>query len=249
VVDNQSSDTTARIATAHGALVEYAGPERSAQRNWGARAGHGDYLLFIDSDMSLPPTVVSECLATIKKTSSPAVIISETTEGDGFLVRCRQLERSCYVGDDTIEAARFMSRDAFARAGGFDETLSGPEDWDLSNRLSGGSKLPRIDSLISHDEDGLQLATLLKKKRYYARSFVSYWRRHGHKSIARSNPVFRRAFLRNWRRFVRHPVLGTGVLFIKSLEAVAAVLGLLDVLATRSADVTQEREYSQEQKY
>jgi hypothetical protein len=178
--------------------------------------------------MRLESEVVKDCVSSIALTEAAAVIIPEVTEGTGFVARCRQLERSCYAGDDSVEAARFFSRDVFEKSGGFDENLTGPEDWDLTTRIRAGRILPRTRSVIFHDEDGLALLTLMAKKRYYAASFVRYWRKHGRSSVARSNPLFRSAFRRNWRRLARHPILTVGMLVIKTLEAGAAGWGILE---------------------
>ncbi len=228
VVDNRSTDETLVIAARYCDRVESFGPERSAQRNRGTRLSRGDYLLFIDSDMELAPSVVAECVAAVMETGAPGAVIPEISIGQGFVARCRALERSCYVGDDAIEAARFFTREAFDASGGFDEDLTGPEDWDLSMRIAGGGHLPRTASYISHDEGRLRLRAVLVKKRYYATSSLRYWRKHGRSATGQANLVFRPAFLRNWRRLVPHPVLTIGFLSIKSLEAAAVLWGIVE---------------------
>lgn len=239
VVDNGSSDETLLIADRHADIVEHHGPERSAQRNLGAQVAHGDYLLFIDSDMTLTPGVVGDCVEAIGLHKVPAVVIPEVSVGEGFLARCRALERSCYTGDNDIEAARFFTREAFETSGGFDENLTGPEDWDLSMRIAGGTQLPRTTSQISHNEGRLQLGAVLGKKRYYAASSLTYWRKHGRSTFSQANLIFRPAFLRNWRRLLSHPVLTIGFLSLKSLEAAAGLSGVIEAQArgrTRQAD-------------
>lgn len=230
VIDNASSDGTSEIARRYANLFETHGPERSAQRNRGARISSGTYLLFIDADMTLAPTVVEECVDIALSTGAPGIVIPETTLGYGFVAQCRAFERSFYVGDDSVEAARFFSRTAFEEVTGFDEALTGPEDWDLTARVSRGRSLPRISSYISHDEGRLTLSEDLGKKKYYGASFLRYWRKRGRSSIGQGNLVFRPAFLRNWRQFARHPVLGAGVLSLKSLESAAAMWGVAEVM-------------------
>jgi len=58
VVDNGSTDGTTAIAEEWADVVLHAGPERSAQRNYGARAYPAPVVGFIDADMVLAPTVV-----------------------------------------------------------------------------------------------------------------------------------------------------------------------------------------------
>lgn len=231
VVDNQSTDETLEIARRYCDIVESFGPERSAQRNRGARLGRGEYVLFIDSDMRLAPGVVSECVDAIRSSSAPAVIIPEESVGEGFLANCRALERSCYVGDDTIEGARFFTRADFERALGFDENLVAMEDWDLSTRVAAGRRLPRIRSYITHDEGRLRLGAVLAKKRYYSASALQYWRKHGRSTLGQSNLIFRPAFLRNWRRLLRHPVLTAGFLSLKGMETATVAWGVVEAKA------------------
>jgi glycosyltransferase involved in cell wall biosynthesis len=235
VIDNQSIDDTLEIARRYGDVVEVFGPERSAQRNRGARLAHGDYLLFVDSDMRLSERVIDECMGAIHGIGAPGVIIPEVSTGEGFWAQARALERSCYLDDDTIEAARFFPRAEFERSGGFDENLVAMEDWDLSKRIAGGRRLPRTVSHIDHDEGRLRLASVLAKKRYYAASSQLYWRKHGRSTLGQANLVFRPAFLRNWRRLFRHPILTVGFLSLKTLETFAVLWGLVQAKTRKPA--------------
>jgi glycosyltransferase involved in cell wall biosynthesis len=235
VIDNHSTDGTLEIARRYGDVVEVFGPERSAQRNRGAHLAHGDYLLFIDSDMRLDQRVVSDCVDAVRVMAAPAVIIPEVSTGEGFWARARALERSCYLGDDAIEGARFFPRAEFERSGGFDENLVAMEDWDLSKRIAGGRRLPRTVSHIDHDEGRLRLASVLAKKRYYAASSQLYWRKHGRSTLGQANLVFRPAFLRNWRRLFRHPILTVGFLSLKTLETFAVLWGLVQAKTRKPA--------------
>jgi arabinofuranan 3-O-arabinosyltransferase len=225
VVDNHSTDMTRDIADRFADIVLVAGPERSAQRNRGAARAGGEFLLFCDSDMVLGPEVVAACMDAV--TDADAVVIPEATSGVGFLAACKALERSCYVGDETIEAARFFRRDAFQRLGGYDERLTGPEDWDLPARmLECGATIARADALIVHDEGRLSLRELLRSKYYYGRSFAPYVARHP-QLARRQIRLIRPAFVRHWRRLMRRPVLSLGMIAMKTAELVAGGTGYL----------------------
>ena len=226
VVDNASTDATAEIARRFTDHVLERGPERSAQRNAGVEAAGGEFVVILDADMILEPQTVGECVRTAEATGAVAVVIPEATIGEGVVAAIRKLERSCYEGDPTVEAARFFDRGAFLRYGGYDEELSGPEDWDLPARMRrAGEVVERAGGArILHDETGLTLRSHLGKKFYYGKSLRRYARRHP-TLAARQFNLIRPAFVRNWRRLARHPVLAVGVFVLKTAEFTAGAAG------------------------
>ena len=242
VVDNSSSDATLEIAGRYADRVATTGPERSAQRNLGAQLAGGGHLLFIDSDMVLDADVVSDGVALLERSGMPAAVIPEETIGDGFWTRCRTLERSCYTGDDTIEAARLYTREAFEAAGGFDLRLTAPEDWDLSRRVAQRRHLPRTHAMILHDEGRIRLGPLYQKKRYYAVGYLRFLRRYRRGALAQANPILRAAYLRHWRRLARHPLLTAGMFTIKVVELTAVVHGAAEG-AVRGVDPRRRNVY------
>jgi len=227
VVDNKSGDGTVRVAQELADHVVDWGPERTAQRNRGALIAQGRFLLFIDSDMVLSPGVVSDCLAAAAASEAPAVVIPETSTGVGFWAKCRAHERACYVGDDLIEAARFIDQRKFQSVGGYDERLIGGDDWDLSRRVAQGFRLPRTESVIIHDEGRIILRRWLAKKAYYAGSFSAYHAKYGATALRQANLVFRSAFIRHWRRLALHPVLTLGLFCLKGMELTASTWGFV----------------------
>ena len=227
VVDNGSADDTLEIARTATPLVFTHGPERCAQRNAGVRASTGSYIVFIDSDMVLAPTVIERCVRVM--TDEPAVrgvIIPERSLGEGFWARCKALERSCYVGDDTIEAARFFARDAFEAVGSYDEALTAAEDWDLSQRVSALGPLRRIDAYITHLEGALTLRKTMRTKFYYGTTLGRYIRKQPARS-ARQFQLIRPAFLRHWRRLLAQPTLTAGMIVMKGCEFAAGAAGIV----------------------
>ncbi len=170
VVDNNSTDKTVEIAKKYTKLVFNRGPERSAQRNYGALKSKGNFLLFIDSDMELSKNVVADCVLLSHKSkvigqALGGIIIPEESFGVGFWAQCKALERTFYEGVDWIEAARFFSKETFKEFRGYDEKQTGTEDFDLPQRIKnryGENSMRRIESLIYHNEGKLSLS--YKKK-------------------------------------------------------------------------------------
>lgn len=216
VVDNGSSDGTAEIATRFADQVLTQGPERSAQRNLGWRAGSGEIVVFLDADMVLDPEALAQAAAAFQDAGLGGLVIPETSFGTGFWSRCKVLEKSLYDGDPAIEAARIYRRSALDQTGGFDEELSAFEDWDLTDRIPG--RIGRIEARVRHDEGRLTLWTAFTKRRYYGR-WLPVYRSRPHARVPSRAGVLRR-LLR-----LGTPVETAGVVLLKVVEAVGLALG------------------------
>jgi glycosyltransferase involved in cell wall biosynthesis len=236
VVDNGSSDDTWRIASELADKVFMQGPERSAQRNFGVTHGTGELVLMLDSDMVLESRVVEACVEVQARIGAAAVVIPEQTIGEGFWTSVRALERSCYLGDADIEAARFFTREAFERYGGYDEELSAGEDWDLPARMkSGGERVARADGVwVLHDEGRMHVMPHLRKKFYYGQTLTSYAGRHP--TLARRQfRLIRPAFIRHRRDLAHQPVRAAAMLSLKWAEMAAGAAGALTAMRRRRA--------------
>jgi glycosyltransferase involved in cell wall biosynthesis len=229
VVDNSSTDGTREVARSLGCEVLLAGPERSRQRNVGAAAAYCDWLLFVDSDMRLESGVVESCIHACRDEDAHAAVVPELAVGDGFLARCRELEKLCYLGDPLIEAARFFERDMFSRLGGYDESiLAGPEDWDLPARLrKAGGRITRGDIVLWHMEGRIHLKECYKTKRYYGMAVDHYRSEHPEIAAQQFSPL-RSAFLRNWKKLITSPHLAAGLFVLKAVEYAGLKAGIRD---------------------
>ena len=220
VVDNGSTDTTMAIAHEFADIVLTCGPERSAQRNAGAAATPAAIVGFIDSDMELPPTVVSEVVEAWRG-GAVSVTVPERTVGEGFWAEVRAFERSFYDGSDSIEAPRFFSRDVFDSVGGFDETLTGAEDWDLGIRTRDAGRRVRTVSIILHHEGRVRYWTACRKKGYYGAGLLRFVSKYGASAFVGMSQ----------REWLKHPremctSLGVGLVVLKSGESLAVIAAL-----------------------
>ena len=82
VVDNNSTDKTLKIAQKYTKHIFTKGPERSTQRNFGAKKAKGDYFMFLDADMELSPRVIEECIEKI--TQNKKINLPNRTGTDGL---------------------------------------------------------------------------------------------------------------------------------------------------------------------
>ncbi|GAB4361083.1 MAG: hypothetical protein Fur0042_30580 [Cyanophyceae cyanobacterium] len=155
VVDDGSTDGTAAavrdLAATTGdqriTVISIANGGVSAARNVGAARSRGTYLSFIDADDLWTVDKLEAQVRLLRSRPGAAVAYSwvDCVDGDG-LVRVRRGGYSLGVGAlqrkltliDTIESGSnvLVTRSAFEAVGGFDETLTHGEDWDLWLRLA-----------------------------------------------------------------------------------------------------------------
>lgn len=234
VIDNNSTDLTKEIAKKYTESVFNMGPERSAQRNFGVARSKGAYVLIIDSDMELSSKVVAACMEKIQSDSKiKGLVIPEESFGIGFWAQCKKLERSFYIGVDWMEAARFFDKKTYDEAHGYDEENTGTEDYDLPQRIEalyGQGSIDRIDEFICHNEQKINLWKTCKKKFYYAGKIDKY------KSINANKKKFDKqsSLLARYKLFFskpgklfRDPLVGCGMLFMKTCEFGAGILGYI----------------------
>lgn len=230
VVDNFSSDRTPQIAREHTELFFSKGPERSAQRNFGASVAKGKYIVFIDSDMKLSESVIESCVHKMEQENVHGIIIPEESFGEGFWSKCKKLERSFYVGVDWMEAARFFIREDFLKIGGYDERLVSGEDWDLSRKMESFGNFGRVDAYIYHDEGVLKLFSTIQKKFFYATQFKKYLdlNKQNH-HVFRQVHMFSRykLFFSQPKKLFQNPFLGLGMIFMKTCEFFFGAFGIL----------------------
>ena len=232
VVDNNSEDKTRDIAKEFTRLVFNKGPERSVQRNFGASIAHGKYMLFLDSDMEMGKEVIMDCVKKMEslplKHQVGGLVIQEKSFGSGFWVKTKALERKINEGQPYFEAARFFPKKIFQNVGGYDENLTGPEDWDLPDRVAKNYKIDRIKSYILHNEGQHTLLGLAKRKYYYGLSAHKYLSKRNLLPIGPRTVYFlRAAYYKNWKEIFKDPFLYFGMWVMLLVETLGGGLGYL----------------------
>jgi len=231
VVDNNSTDKTKSIAKHYTTKVFTKGPERSAQRNFGAFEAEGEYYMYIDADMTLTSNVISECVEMCKHGANiVGIYIPEKITGTGFWNKVRNFERSFYDGT-VIDCVRFVPKHIFKKTGGFDTSLTGPEDWDFDKKVRKLGKTEIIHSCIYHNESQFNLRKYLAKKSYYAKSmdaYVSKWGRSNSDVKKQLGAYYRLVgvFIENgkWKRFLSSLHLAAAMYFLRVLVGIRYIM-------------------------
>ena len=231
VVDNNSTDGTKGIAKRFTDKVYNFGPERSAQRNFGARKSNGKYLLFLDADFILQDTLIGECVDLMGKNDFVGLYIPLRWVGKNWIIRARGFEREFYDGT-VLDTARIIKTTIFRRLNGFDNTLYAGEDWDLDKRLRKVGRIGIVKSKMYHFEDeNINLRTFLKKINYYSCNLQIYINKWGKKDsdIRKQFGIFYRyisVFIENgrWKRLIKHPVLTSQMYVLKFLIGIVFLM-------------------------
>lgn len=227
VVDNNSEDSTKLISRKFTKKVFNQGPERSSQRNFGAKKAKGEYILFLDSDMTLDKKVVKEGVDIFANSSKTGgLIIPEKSVGISFWGKCKALEKTFYERVSWIEASRFYRKRIFDQMKGFDSELISGEDWDLSKRVEEKSEIKRTKSFVIHHEGEISLLSTLQKKYYYSIHIPKYINKNGGKLNIMVWDRYR-LFFSNPKKLFKNPLLGIGLLFMKTSEFAAGAVGYL----------------------
>ena len=222
VVDNNSTDKTKEIAKKFTDKVFNKGPERSTQRNFGVNQSNGEYVVIIDSDMALSDKVIESCVEKIQVCENiKGIIIPEESFGEGFWAQCKKLEKSFYVGVEWMEAARFFRKDVYQKTGGYDENMVSGEDWDLSQRIEELGKIDRINDFIYHNEGKIGLFKTIKKKFFYAGELINYTDKNkDNEQFKKQIGILNRykLFFSHPKKLFKNPIIGLGMLFMKTCE-------------------------------
>ncbi len=230
VVDNKSIDATKNIAREYTDKIYDFGPERSAQRNFGVKQSRGKYILYLDADMILSENVVKECVVKCEQERFVALYIPEKIMGDSFWNKVRGFERSFYDAT-VIDCVRFVSKEVFDKVKGFDESLTGPEDWDFDRKVRNEGAVGLIKSVLHHNEGEFNLGKYLKKKGYYSQSFGAYISKWGinDPTIKKQLGFWYRYFgvfveQGKWKRLILNPFYTVGMYFLRFLVGIVFVV-------------------------
>jgi glycosyltransferase involved in cell wall biosynthesis len=130
VADNDSTDTTAEVAIAHGACVVHVAKRRiAAARNGGARAARGEILCFIDADSAVHPQTFNAIDKAMANRRFVWGVTGATLERKSFgllITYCLMMPMVLMTGLDV--GLSFCRREDFEAVGGYDETRLYAED-------------------------------------------------------------------------------------------------------------------------
>ena len=167
VCDNNSTDRTAEVATAEGAVVVFEPVNQiSRARNAGAARASGDWLVFVDADSRPSPGLFRDVATEIRRERCLAGGSTIRLDADGASLRAAEAVWNTISRLTRWAAGSFVFCEAaaFRELGGFSTALYAAEEIDLFRRLK---RLARTSKRTIVILDRHPLVTSARKARLY----------------------------------------------------------------------------------
>jgi glycosyltransferase involved in cell wall biosynthesis len=184
--------------------------ERSEQRNFGIDLAKGEFLLWLDSDQSISPMLLTECVQMMNWYEyCNGLYVPEVIVAKSFFGKIRKFEREFYTGT-AIDCVRFVRMSVCPR---FNLELKGPEDADFDKRVP-HRKMVTKNVLYHHDD--IQPLEYIKKKSYYGKSMKKYAELWPDDPCLNIKYRIWTVFTENgkYKKIIRHPVLSLGIFIL-----------------------------------
>ncbi|MBX8640286.1 MAG: glycosyltransferase [Thermoplasmata archaeon] len=178
VVDRVRDATTSSICDKEGAKYLICAEGRSAAKNLGFEKSFGDYVMFLDSDMTLEKGTISRCIHDAVRHDA-LCLREKVITGCNYWARARAIERNAMYMSGIFESVRLIRKDVFKSVGGYDEHLEGFEDLDMHARIiEHGYSVGWTEATILHNEEDVGFVSYLSKRKKYASGREIYASRH-----------------------------------------------------------------------
>jgi glycosyltransferase involved in cell wall biosynthesis len=184
------------------------------KRNYGFKKSNGAFVLFLDEDEYLSPTVVEECVEKAKEGYDLVSIPVRKRIGNGYRSQCIALIR-----EGTFKAM-FFQRDTLCRIGLLDPEFVLSDDVEIRERAARDNCTTATigNGYIMHDETVVSVTSIIRKTILGRRPFRKLKEKYGSKAfkeIVRSDFERRRIL----KGIMEKPKYAFGVFFIMLARA------------------------------
>jgi glycosyltransferase involved in cell wall biosynthesis len=111
IIDNNSSDKTEEISKKYNCIFLKLTSTKAQARKMGYDHSHGDFILFLDSDMYLEGGILEDLSNSMKYCSLDAMAIREEFPPNSVFHIAKNIEKKCYTDDFDIQSPRFYRKE------------------------------------------------------------------------------------------------------------------------------------------
>ena len=229
VVDGGSNDKTSEIASKYcDKFFDAKIKSRTYQTNFGAEKSRGKYIYRLDSDIVLSNTMVDECVRKCENENYDAIATYWGPDPSiSFWSKIRKFEKDCYKYDPNRNVSRFYKKSIFNAVGGYNENLVYGEDYDIQNRIKNHNYTTSFsESEGIHLGEPTSLKEIILEQYYYGKTINEFLKQNKSQGIAQVSPL-RMAFFKNWKKFVKNPVMSISFIFYEFIYYSSTLIGYL----------------------
>jgi hypothetical protein len=168
-----------------------------AARNAGMRAARGRFVMPLDCDDRLEPTMIGACLEAVERTGAAYAYAATALVGDASGIVRKPFNFFEQLATNQLPYCLLMRREVWEGVGGYDEAMRfGYEDWELNIRLGAaghfGVQVPH--PLFVYRVSSTGMLGSVSKRRH-----ASLWRQiqKRHRSVYRPTALWR--LFQRWR--------------------------------------------------
>jgi len=176
VVDNGSTDQTAKIASQIGVkVIDFPLGTIAAVRNCGVKEVTTDILIFIDADIRVSPDWHEKLIGTIRMLNESPLMVTgsrvQSTEKNNYLHRYWFSELTNYSAPYINSGHLITTRLLFDKIKGFSENLETAEDYDFCQKatIAGAVIRNNPDLVVMHDGYPDSLTGFVQRERWHGR--------------------------------------------------------------------------------
>ncbi len=204
-----------------------------------------DYLMFLDSDMSMETDLIDECIDVMDKENMIGALVLKELPVSGYdnlMTRIKIFERmvlnnsSRILDKNSIEAARFWRTSAYLESGGINPLQIAFEETQPTIRFieEGGLIVKHIGRGVYHDEKKVTLKNILTKKKYHfsVMNKTIETEDNGLLKTLKRWYFFRPVMYKksNLKMYVKHPLLTLGMI---SMYMTLTFIGCFELIKQR----------------
>lgn len=236
VVDNFSSDPTSKIAKEFEAKIIQRKCNPASAKNIGVTNSTGRYILFMDSDQVLSPSVIDECVRKCEDGNVGMVRIPEVFIGKGFWSSCSAAWKNCYFkveklyedsGNIMTGEPRFFVKEYIIQVRMLDDSLLWGEDYDLYKRMRAMNVSEASCKCKLYHYEPTSIKKILVKNLQYGRSMPIFLQQTQKRIFS---PMLKHALLtfgKIFRDFKKSPAIIVGCAILLYLKTYSMIIGLI----------------------
>jgi glycosyltransferase involved in cell wall biosynthesis len=235
VVDGFSTDETVKVAERFGAHVFRRKSTQAEARNVGVEKARGKYVLFMDSDQTLSPSLIEECVEKFDTEEVGMVRIPEVFVGTGYWSVCSAIWKNTYENVEFLYEKRprlmhgeprFFVKARLQDFGVFDTTLVWGEDYELYERLRASGVKEGFCSSVMYHQEGTSIKQILLKNLRYAESMPIFVKQTNSSVFPKMTTHALLTFIEILKS-VQNPAVAFGCFFLLLVKSSSMLIGLM----------------------